>query len=106
MPLKTDTLNVLLDTCYKCGIVKEVEAMFGRVNIKYHVLPMVLGEGPKMLEEMNKLKHTLDSFTNIVAIKSFYNVRLVLVVAMKYRDIQYRVVRIYVYYASYDLIFW
>lgn len=66
---------------------------------------MVPGEEPKMLKEMNKLKHTLDSFTNIVAIESFYNVRLVLAVAMKYRDIQYRVGRIYVYYASYDLIF-
>ncbi|CAN6279922.1 unnamed protein product [Urochloa humidicola] len=89
-PPETDALNVLLDAFCKCGMVKEAEAVFGRVRRKllgnaetYSILffGWCRARDPKkamkVLEEMIQMKHTPESFTYIAAIDSFCSAGLV-----------------------------
>ncbi|CAL5054431.1 unnamed protein product [Urochloa decumbens] len=89
-PPETDALNVLLDAFCKCGMVKEAEAVFGRVRRKllgnaetYSMLffGWCRARDPKkamkVLEEMIQMKHTPESFTYIAAIDSFCSAGLV-----------------------------
>jgi len=89
-PPETDALNVLLDAFCKCGMVKEAEAVFGRVKRRllgnaetYSILffGWCRARDPKMamkvLEEMIQMKHTPESFTYIAAIESFCSAGLV-----------------------------
>lgn len=89
-PPETDALNVLLDAFCKCGMVKEAEAVFGRVKRKllgnaetYSTLffGWCRARDPKkamkVLEEMIQMKHTPESFTYVAAIESFCSAGLV-----------------------------
>uniref|UniRef100_A0A804P6N3 Pentatricopeptide repeat-containing protein n=1 Tax=Zea mays TaxID=4577 RepID=A0A804P6N3_MAIZE len=89
-PPETDALNVLLDAFCKCGMVKEAEAVFGRVKRKllgnaetYSTLffGWCRARDPKkamkVLEEMIQMKHTPESFTYVAAIISFCSAGLV-----------------------------
>ncbi|XP_037448340.1 pentatricopeptide repeat-containing protein At1g73400, mitochondrial-like [Triticum dicoccoides] len=83
-PPETDALNILLDAFCKCGMVREVETVFGRMKKKlqgnaetYSILffGWCRARDPKkamkVLEEMIEMKHTPENFTYIAAIDSF-----------------------------------
>ncbi|PUZ77726.1 hypothetical protein GQ55_1G397000 [Panicum hallii var. hallii] len=89
-PPETDALNVLLDAFCKCGMVKEAEAVFGRVKRRllgnaetYSILffGWCRARDPKkamkVLEEMIQMKYNPESFTYIAAIDSFCSAGLV-----------------------------
>ncbi|GJN22349.1 hypothetical protein PR202_gb09904 [Eleusine coracana subsp. coracana] len=89
-PPETDALNILLDTFCKCGMVREAEAMFGRVRRSllgnaetYSILffGWCRARDPKkamkVLEEMIQMKHTPENFTYNAAIESFCSTGLV-----------------------------
>jgi pentatricopeptide repeat protein len=89
-PPETDALNILLDAFCKCGLVREAEAVFGRVKRKllgnaetYSILffGWCRARDPKkamkVLEEMIQTKHTPESFTYNAAIESFCSAGLV-----------------------------
>lgn len=89
-PPETDALNILLDAFCKCGMVKEAEAVFGRVKRKllgnaetYSTLffGWCRARDPKkamkVLEEMIQMKHTPESFTYVAPIESFCSAGLV-----------------------------